>query len=412
MGKNSKESYYKILGTTAKIGQGRIKEKYIAAVKQHPPETDPEGFEKVREAYETLKDPTKRKEYDLYRKYGDNVENLIEEALTAIDKGNHDKAKNLLQKASKIAPNNLEVNASFMYLAISNNDLPEVEKAFERTLTTVFSDEEAAVMYTVKARVLYEADYHDEAIETLRQGAERYPEHATFFAMPLASMYLETEQFTEALKVMESAAPLQRDGEFEGAQHYLAWIGMIIMTEEWSVLSKAQAKFKKFLKGVTLEEEIDGLRDELMEAYEEYEERGQFREAEIYIDLAKFLMGHKDPELKELLNETKKKARLQKEIDKLARDQEMFPLIFLNAFEWFYSDILPPWEVNEALNELPGFMIEEMKEDKEEYAAAIIRTRKKYALIYKEFKGQWDTLFAELTEGFNRQMKRDLGKHR
>src|SRR5690625_7616923 len=85
MSNNKIESYYKTLGTTANIGNARIKEKYIQALKKHPPETDPEGFEKVRQAYEALKDPEKRKQYDLVRKYGENVEGLIEEAFDALE---------------------------------------------------------------------------------------------------------------------------------------------------------------------------------------------------------------------------------------------------------------------------------------------------------------------------------------
>lgn len=70
MSKVKNESYYKILGTTANIGQARIEEKYLEALEKHPQETDPEGYAKVQEAYEVLNDPEKRAAYDDARKHG------------------------------------------------------------------------------------------------------------------------------------------------------------------------------------------------------------------------------------------------------------------------------------------------------------------------------------------------------
>lgn len=54
----------------------------------------------------------------------------------------------------------------------------------------------------------------------------------------------------------------------------------------------------------------------------------------------------------------------------------------------------------------------ELKGEKEEYAAAIIKLRKKYPFLYKTYKQNRDSLFAELTEGFNREMKRELRRIR
>lgn len=58
--KQSMENYYKILNTRANASQLTIKKKYIEMVKQYPPETHPEEFQKIRQAYETLRDPVKR----------------------------------------------------------------------------------------------------------------------------------------------------------------------------------------------------------------------------------------------------------------------------------------------------------------------------------------------------------------
>ena len=70
------ENFYKILGVRANATQSAIKQKYIVSVKSLPPETHPEEFQQVRRAYETLRDPLKRRQYDLLRKFGGKFDKI------------------------------------------------------------------------------------------------------------------------------------------------------------------------------------------------------------------------------------------------------------------------------------------------------------------------------------------------
>ena len=47
---------WEILGVPEDVDVRQLKRAYAAQIKKHPPETDPEGFQKVRQAYEWLKD--------------------------------------------------------------------------------------------------------------------------------------------------------------------------------------------------------------------------------------------------------------------------------------------------------------------------------------------------------------------
>ena len=58
---------YAILGVDSQAGLEEIKTAYFARVRAHPPERDPEGFKRVRAAYEQLRDPDRRLETDLLR---------------------------------------------------------------------------------------------------------------------------------------------------------------------------------------------------------------------------------------------------------------------------------------------------------------------------------------------------------
>jgi hypothetical protein len=49
-----------VLGLAENASDEEIRTAYLKKVKEHPPDRDPEQFERVRDAYETLRDPRKR----------------------------------------------------------------------------------------------------------------------------------------------------------------------------------------------------------------------------------------------------------------------------------------------------------------------------------------------------------------
>ena len=49
-----------VLGIPANASDEEIRAAYLEKVKQHPPDRSPEEFERIRDAYETLRDPRRR----------------------------------------------------------------------------------------------------------------------------------------------------------------------------------------------------------------------------------------------------------------------------------------------------------------------------------------------------------------
>ena len=65
--------YYKTLGVQSNASQDEIKRAYKKLAKEHHPDVnsgDGTRFKEISEAHDTLKDPQKRQEYDLQRKFG------------------------------------------------------------------------------------------------------------------------------------------------------------------------------------------------------------------------------------------------------------------------------------------------------------------------------------------------------
>jgi DnaJ-class molecular chaperone len=49
-----------ILGVTANAGEEEIRNAYLNKVKEFPPDRSPDQFERIRDAYDTLRDPRRR----------------------------------------------------------------------------------------------------------------------------------------------------------------------------------------------------------------------------------------------------------------------------------------------------------------------------------------------------------------
>jgi curved DNA-binding protein CbpA len=67
---------YKVLGLKRDATEAEIKRAYFTLVREHPPERDPEGFKRIRAAYEKLRFERERAETDLF---------LIDDRQTDVD---------------------------------------------------------------------------------------------------------------------------------------------------------------------------------------------------------------------------------------------------------------------------------------------------------------------------------------
>ncbi|MCJ7843532.1 DnaJ domain-containing protein [Lederbergia sp. NSJ-179] len=400
------ENYYKILGTTAKIGQGRIKEKYIEAVKKYPPESDPEMFEQIRKAYETLKDPVKRKQYDLYRKYGNKTEKLVEKAIAKIEQYQFDEAEKLFQQVLSLAPN-IPAFLGLMQLAVLDEDLPTADHYFTEALALTEDTEEQVVLHAIKAKLLAEEEYFEEALQELETAINQYPDSYHLFLQPYVMLLVELEEEDKAFKVITQAISSQEEVSSEQFGLFLTWLHLLNQTEKWEERAKIQRYFRKFIQNITDEEERTGMMNALLEEYEEYSDNDHFQGAELFLECAQILRPN-DPEIRKAQQKVKQLAQVQRELFRLEKDQDAFPLLYINAMRWFYGYGEEFAEM--LMTDLPQGLIEELEEEKEEYAIGIARLKKRYPAIYRHFKDKWDDLFNELTSGFNREMKRYLRK--
>ncbi|WP_461360818.1 J domain-containing protein [Candidatus Darwinibacter acetoxidans] len=96
--------FYQTLGVAPDASEQEIKRAYFRLVRVHPPEKDPEQFQTIRRAYEILRDPKSRANYDSLQSHGQTIRALMEEAENYSDQERWGQAASTYQKILSLAP--------------------------------------------------------------------------------------------------------------------------------------------------------------------------------------------------------------------------------------------------------------------------------------------------------------------
>jgi curved DNA-binding protein CbpA len=72
---------FDVLGVPETTDDEAIKKAYLQKVREHPPEREPERFQIIRTAFETIKTRRDRLSYRLFHQETPDIEGLVESAL-------------------------------------------------------------------------------------------------------------------------------------------------------------------------------------------------------------------------------------------------------------------------------------------------------------------------------------------
>lgn len=172
-------------------------------------------------------------------------------------------------------------------------------------------------------------------------------------------------------------------------------------------ISKIQNYFRKLSKAIVDEEELYILKDHLLEEAELYVEVSRYREADVYMKLANRIYP-KDKSIKERMKEIQPIVKLDMELTRSEKDQELIPYVRVKILELFNEKYSNIETYEKFLNNYPHEMMKEMEWMKEDIAYGVLRIKKKYPSLYKEFNKELTKLFNESTEGLNREQRRSL----
>ncbi|SFQ99051.1 J domain-containing protein [Desulfoscipio geothermicus] len=400
------ENYYKILNTRANASQLTIKKKYIEMVKMYPPETHPEEFQKIRQAYETLRDPVKRKEYDFLRKFGSKIEKLMDQAFYYFMIEDYDAAEDNLQKALVIAPEMPQIHIILANVALAKDNVQKFYEYFNLALKFT-SEKDLISVRLLQATMLIDSERYEEALKILDAAREKYPDQAHNLNSAYLNVYMQLERYEEAWQLIPNMLPEPKDQTADDIHVYIGWINIMIEAEKWDKWSLIQNKVRKLIKSVTDIEDRKMMAMAFVEEHDDYYQVARFKEAEIFIDLACRAMP-KDKSYAEKYRQTREMARFEKAFFRLQRDEDIIPLLSLYAFQWFYEDFLGPEMTAFYRKQLGEDFIRQMEQLDEFIVEGIMALKKKYPVIYIRFKAQWDDMITSRYGMLNREARRRL----
>ena len=121
-------AYYDTLGLNPGSSPEEVKKAYFRMVRKHSPEKDPEQFQKIREAYEALKDgpPVERKDYPL----PENPAALyyLNEGIKRYRGGDYENAARQYLKALEAAPDHPFILWQLAYTLMDNENWQKAAK--------------------------------------------------------------------------------------------------------------------------------------------------------------------------------------------------------------------------------------------------------------------------------------------
>jgi len=126
--KDQHTDYYEVLGVLHDASEKAVRRSYYKLVRKHPPNKDPEGFQRIKLAYDTLADPGARRNYDSLWQYGDDIRHIMEAAYRSIQCMDYEEGARLLKRALVLNPEAYEARD---LLGICQVELGELDEALQ-----------------------------------------------------------------------------------------------------------------------------------------------------------------------------------------------------------------------------------------------------------------------------------------
>lgn len=192
------ESYYNLLNIGEDASQEEIKKAYAKLIRRFHPEKDAENFKKIREAYEILSDPDKRKEYDFQIKYGDEYLNHLQDAEYLIEVGEYEGAREILKRLALIKPEDEGIWRILTDTYIKENDFNGAIEVLEKALKY---NSKSALLLFLAGLYYKEIKNYARAESYFKKALEIEKDYIIYEG--LFYLYLNSEKYKEAENIIE-----------------------------------------------------------------------------------------------------------------------------------------------------------------------------------------------------------------
>ncbi len=378
-------THYAILGIEYKADVDVIRARYLDLVRQFPPETHPEEFQKIRTAYEVLSNPETRRQYDLERFYGASLNTLLERSRDLLERNRVSEAIQVMEQITEISP----TGTQFLELAQAYGSIQRTKAAnqmFDKALDLASTDEERVNILISKAHANYVTD--SDVIVALLDLNRQFPQIAPRKIAPdLFAHYANLDQIQQGMTYYRSLLRRKKVLSPEDYQVYLEWLYVMMEEFMWEDVQKVASRIKIALLKAVRGPHANSLQEMTLRELTAADDSSNWQGAAIFAELLLTL----DPDNKQWATKRRhfiNMTLLQNQLTKAVLDFELPTSIIIQAFTLFSKKYFSPnGELYpEALNSRPTHPTALAVPE------AISRLQQVYPRLYREFEEQWEAL--------------------
>lgn len=200
-------THYEVLGIPRDATPEEIRRAWAQKLREHPPDRDPVGNQRINEAKRTLLDPKARRRYDAQLDHGPEVEALLVKATEAANREDHAAAAAELKKAVALAPDNDEIRNIWALETKRAGDVDGAVKILRDLVDRV--PDVALYQFNLGTMLMEQAGAWDktrlsEALEWIRKAIALEPSNADYH-VGLAQCYTQMGRYRDAENAIEEA---------------------------------------------------------------------------------------------------------------------------------------------------------------------------------------------------------------
>jgi curved DNA-binding protein CbpA len=206
------QNHYKVLRIERTADERAVKKAYFTLIREFPPDTHPEEFKSIREAYEVLSDAVARERYDNldkdYAEYGEDVG----VALKAIEEAEKSNAEPEVQRMLlELLDSHPDLLLAREKLALSYLRAETFDKALGALDDLVEREPDQARHHLRKAVALHRLEKPDEAEKSLKKAYALKPEDLDV-ALSYIKFLAAIEKPKKALKIVDESLERHPEG--------------------------------------------------------------------------------------------------------------------------------------------------------------------------------------------------------
>ncbi len=325
------EDYYSILQISSDADEKEIKRAYSKMLRKYPPEKEPEKFNKINEAYETLSNSKLRKNYDAHLQYGGVIEENDEIGQKALDDEDYETAISAYKKILVFSPDLDFAKTKLILAFVGNEQYAEAEKQC-RELIRKYPDEP---LYYKNLAFVYKSQEKYTEAEKQYLKAYKLDEYNESTIIQLSDLYFDMEQYQKAVTFLRNAMEDFSDAETQRLIYNFRIVSIYIVADK---AESAKKELEYIFKNLSKDEEIHNFAvNQLTTLLFQLDDVNKYSLMKELLDIA--LKYVADDNLKELHEYTEKQIIVFNQYEKLQASDEILPCFKLLTALWMSKTI-------------------------------------------------------------------------